>query len=206
MKIEYPGNYQDVTIAEASKFYTAHTDIEKVAAFGNDTEALLKMKMNELAKVVEFLNEMMDSSQTAESMKFKHDGVMYGLFPDLHELEHGAYLDAVGYLTTEDSYWKNASKIANILFRRVTVDTGKRYEVEEYNPNLELFNELPVIYLNAAGFFLSNLGIDYENNTNSSILRLTTLEIKKARNLLKSGAATTLFSIWREKMLRRWKQ
>jgi len=204
MKIEYPKYFQDVTIDQASKFYTAHTDIEKVAAFGNDTEVLLKMKMNEVAKIAEHLEELMDNGQAADSMKFTHDGIMYGLHPDLHELEYGAYVDMGNYLETEESYWKNAGKIANVLFRRITVDAGATYEVEEYDPSLELFGELPVIYLNAAGFFLSNLGIDYENNTNSYILKLAKMETLKAQTLLRNGGRIGLFTRLRAKTLRRW--
>ena len=206
MKIEHPKYYQDVTIKEASKFYTAHTDIEKVAAFGNDAEVLLKMKMNEVTKVAKFLDEMMDSGQGSDSLKFTHDGILYGLHPDLHGLEYGAYVDIVSYMDTEESYWLNAEKIANVLFRRITLDTGKRYEVEEYNPSLELFGELPVIYLNTAGFFLSNLGLSYEISINKSILSLARLEIRKAQSFLKSGVLTTRFSIWRAKMSQRLKR
>lgn len=204
MKIEHPKYFQDVTIEQASKFYTAHTDIEKVAAFGNDTEVLLKMKMNEVAKIAEHLDELMDNGQAAESMKFTHGGVLYGLHPDLHELEYGAYVDMGTYLETEESYWKNAAKIANVLFRRITVDAGDTYEVEEYQPGLELFTELPVIYLNAAGFFLSNLGTNYESNINNSILRLAKMETLKAQTLLKNGVRIGLFTRLRARILQRW--
>lgn len=213
MKIQYPKYYQDVTILQASFYQSAKTDIEKIAAFGNDVKVLRKIKASEVAGIVEYLDDMMADTQmaTLPTGRFKHGGIEYGIYPNFHELEYGAFLDVVEYCSDDESYWKNANMIASALFREVTIDAGKYYKVKTYDEAMsnsklfaEQFNDLPVIYLNAAAFFLTSLGRKLESNTDSSILMMARKEIGKARSLLKSTVRFPRFTTWLKETRLKW--
>jgi hypothetical protein len=208
MKIQFPKYYQDVTVKEASAYYTSHTDVEKLAAFGNDTEVVLKMSSKAVHDIVVHLDNLMDTEEGAAlpTGKFTHGGKLYGLYPDFHLLEYGAYLDIMNYCESDYTYWQNATKCCSVLFREVTIDAGDNYEVVEYSLNDKVFEDLPVIYLNSAAFFLSNLGLLLESNTNSYILTMVKKELAKARAFLTNGGRTTLFTTWLTRTFCRWKR
>ncbi|MCA9368419.1 hypothetical protein KC887_09295, partial [Candidatus Kaiserbacteria bacterium] len=90
----------------------------------------------------------------------------------------------------------NYNYLATVLFRRVTIDAGKWYEVSDERPSLKELQDLPVIYLNGAfGFFLQKMD-SYENSISNYLLNQTTRLTRRAKSLLKNGDTTRRFTTW----------
>ena len=60
------------------------------------------------------------------------EGVKYGLQPNLENMDLGAFVDLETYIKDVD---ENIHKIFSVLYRPVKKQEGKKYIIEEYEPN-----------------------------------------------------------------------
>jgi hypothetical protein len=84
---------------------------------------------------------------------FKHKGIKYGFIPNISEdITLGEYIDLNNYSSNplETVNW------LSILYRPITIEQGKLYQIEEYKGKAYPFEDLDVkILLGAQAFFLS---------------------------------------------------
>jgi hypothetical protein len=87
-------------------------------------------------------------------------GVEYGFEPNLSQIAYGAYADITRYDTiTIDKNWP---KIMSILYRRITVKKGDRYQIEAYTGDIDetLWLEVGMDIHWGAMFFFLHLQLD----------------------------------------------
>lgn len=193
IKLTIPRDYTAVTLKEADLYSTSRNDTERLCAFGNAKEDVLKVNASVVKQLVAKLNEMMATELYSDTTRFTHNGVEYAMHPDFHKLPYGDYIDAQNALEKLEG---NYNYLATVLFRRVTIDAGKWYEVSDERPSLKELQDLPVIYLNGAfGFFLQKMD-SYENSISNYLLNQTTRLTRRAKSLLKNGDTTRQFTTW----------
>lgn len=193
-RLTIPTRYEDVTLKECDAFSLAQDDYEKLEAFGNKREDIEKADAKVVFSLVERVTTMLDNpSVPPTSTRFNHNGVEYGIIPDFHKMPFGDYIDIEG---TFDNIEGRYSYLATLLFKKVTQDGGKWYEVDPSRPKLEELADLPVIYLDAAFFFFSSSLAVYEASTVSYLTKMAKNQISLARNLLKDTGGIRRFMRW----------
>lgn len=77
------------------------------------------------------LNRFMKDTELPLQRFVTIDGVKYGFEPNLSKMAYGAYLDISKYETLDiDDKW---AEIMSILYRPVTNEIGKFYDIKEYD-------------------------------------------------------------------------
>lgn len=76
-----------------------------------------------LLAVMEIINDKPDFIH-----RFKYDGIEYGFIPKLDDITVGEFIDLDEYIKEG----KQLHKIAAILYRPITKQNGKLYEIEKY--------------------------------------------------------------------------
>lgn len=89
-------------------------------------------------------------------MKFKMDGVEYGMIPNLDKISYGENKDIVAFLGD----WKNMHLAMTVLYRPITKQSGDTYEIEPYDGKLldkDKMSEMPLSVVFGAQVFFYNL-------------------------------------------------
>jgi hypothetical protein len=117
-------------------------------------------------------------------------GVKYGFEPNLSKMSYGAYLDITKYDDLSiDSNWANAM---SILYRPVTNEVGKLYDIEPYDGTLnsEPFYDITMDVHLGTLFFFINLLKDLASYTLKSMTDMEEIPQDIKSILEKSGNLT----------------
>jgi hypothetical protein len=127
----------------------------------------LKLPANVLDKIKHNTSQLLKQMNNLPLVKTiwfgKHE---YGFTPDLEHITYGEYLDLVEYAK---DFWKNTPIVMSILYRPITKQSGKLYDIEPYNgtndDTIQLFESALTmdIIFGAASFFL-HLQTDLANS------------------------------------------
>ena len=166
--VTIPTKWEDVTLRQYIEFVRA-IDVECVitqqakivAAFTKGltyTECMNHIPYAELHSLAGRIYTLLNSKPPKRLQhKVMIDGQQFGFHPNLIGMSAGEFID----LTTLDKgFWGDAHKAMAILYRPITAEWGKKYEIEKYDDkhydNGELMLELPMdIVFGAAAFFLT---------------------------------------------------
>ena len=110
------------------------------------------MRVTDIDSIWLLLSNCLNQEQELQQ-RFKHDGIEYGLIPDLNNISWGEYIDAEAYFSES----KNYHKLLAVLYRPIKNVKGDYYDIEPYNgtgERAEIFKNLPMaIYTGVAVFF-----------------------------------------------------
>ena len=172
VKIMLPENISDITLEQYQQF----EELKKVGeSLGNQRYAekliaiftdLKKQQIKKLvfsdyelivAQIVDALNQDVEFQQ-----RFTHEGVEYGMIPNLDEISMGEYVD----LKEHGSDSENMHKIMAILFRPVLKsDSFGNYNIEKYEGTKGrdlIMRRLPMNIVQGALVFFYNLASELE--------------------------------------------
>jgi hypothetical protein len=123
-------------------------------------ELMLNLDAETFSKIRKDLFSFIGNVELPLIEKFTHNGKEWGFFPNLAQIEYGAYVDISKFDKLE--LGEDWPKIMAVLYRPVTKTIGKLYEVETYNPQAdwEWFMDLSMDIHFGAYFFFINLSRD----------------------------------------------
>ena len=201
-----PETLDDVTLEQYVKFEKLNTEDNKNSTFimqklveifcGIDLEITLKIKYNDLVKITEKINKVINSN-APHTPRFTLDGVEYGFVPNLDDITLGEYIDLDNYLTS----WETMDKALSVLYRPITVDKGDRYLIEEYDGSKysDAMSKSPLSVAVGAMVFFWNLNKELLNHTLNYLQKETadnlTLEELKALDLNGVGISQSMHSL-----------
>ena len=172
VKIMLPENISDITLEQYQRF----EELKKVGeSLGNQRYAekliaiftdLKKQQIKKLvfsdyelivAQIVEALNQDVEFQQ-----RFMHQGVEYGMIPNLDDISMGEYVD----LKEHGSDPENMHKVMAVLFRPVVKsDSFGNYKIEQYEGTKGrdlVMRKLPMNIVQGALVFFYNLASELE--------------------------------------------
>ena len=101
------------------------------------------IKLGEVAQIrLKDLNELIDhfskifSEKPKLKTKFKIKNIEFGFIPKLDDITLGEYVDLENYLKS----WETYHKAMAVMYRPITNAIGKKYLIEDYEPNEEMQN------------------------------------------------------------------
>tara|TARA_R110000765_G_scaffold42948_1_gene90334 strand:+ start:227 stop:895 length:669 start_codon:yes stop_codon:yes gene_type:complete len=149
---------------------------ETIAALSDIPKKLVKeLALRDVATIMGRIAEMQGERDTTLKKVFEIDGVEYGMHPDLSEMTLGEYADIESFIKAglED----NMPEIMAVLFRPVIERNGDAYVIEAYDGRItmraEIMKKMSAEQVQAALFFLSNLGTELLKILPSFLLELT---------------------------------
>lgn len=115
------------------------------------------------------------------------NGVKYGFEPNLSQIAYGAYVDISKY--DELNIDENWTHVMSILYRPVTKEIGKLYEIAPYTGNepIEHWNEVNMEVHLGALFFFINLSKVLLRNIQKSLIQKEVIPANIKSILEKSG-------------------
>jgi hypothetical protein len=200
MHIDIPGTYEKVTVGQLADYLAAKTDVERIVAItGITQDQAKKLPVKTIARVmVEFgevrKNETNNFQQIVEVNKKK-----FGFIPCLEEINLAEYLDFITYAKPEN-FKQNVVKLMLLMYRPITLQVGKQYQVEEYDPikatvHTDDVRAMSASVLSGALAFFLTLQNELHLSSLEYLAKQTknlTKEIQRGqKDLLRSGASIT---------------
>lgn len=119
------------------------------------------------------------------------DGIRYGFEPNLSKMAYGAYLDISKYESLEiNEKW---AEIMSILYRPVTNEYGKFYDIKEYDGNVdgEKFLDISMDIHFGAVFFFKGLLTDLLKDTQKSLMKELAVMSPNIKSILQKNGVLT---------------
>ncbi len=162
---------KDTEINKVLKVLNCISNIPKKEIYNLDLESL--------GKIIVHINKFLSTTPNTEVNEIiEIEGVKYGLQPELENMDLGAFVDLETYIKDVD---ENIHKIFSVLYRPVKKQEGKKYIIEEYEPNKErqdLFRKkLTIQDIYGAWVFFYNLDKKRIDTLNKS-----SVKVKKYKN------------------------
>lgn len=118
-------------------------------------EQVIDSSVEDITKVGELINQFFMSSNREVFYHIEHKGVKYSLI-DLYKITFGQFVDIDTFLSKEQSYKiNNLNELSSYLF----LESGKNYSEIDFKKQKEIFQDLPIKYVEGAIFFLVNTGL-----------------------------------------------
>ena len=161
-------SWNDVTVEKYARLVKYHElsgaqqSLHTIGLFTNIPKKLIKqLDVISLASILSTINELQSKDSEVYTHTFKHEGVEYGIIPDLSAITLGEYADLETFLAGE--LIDNLCDIASVLFRPVTERYEGGYSVESYDLQSakirsKSFKTLSVSQVQSALVFFWNLG------------------------------------------------
>ena len=166
--VTIPTKWEDVTLGQYIEFVRAideqcpvTQEAKIVAAFTKGltyAECMNHIPYSDLHSLAGRIYTLLNSKPPKRLQhKVMIDGQQFGFHPNLIGMSAGEFID----LTTLDKgFWGDAHKAMAILYRPITAEWGKKYQIEKYDDkhydNGELMLQLPMdVVFGAAAFFLT---------------------------------------------------
>jgi hypothetical protein len=197
LEIKVPNDYSAITL---KKFLQMQKDLKM---YEDDEEAKIATLFYHLCNVEPGMMQRIDTA-TFTQIKDKLlsfvaqeqfnlipfvdiNGIKYGFEPNLSEIAYGAYVDISKY--DELNINENWEKIMAILYRPVTKEIGKLYEIQPYTGKepSDHWNEVNMDVHFGALFFFINLSKVLLRNTLKSLTRREEIPANIKSILEKSG-------------------
>jgi len=191
LKINVPSTLNEIPLKHYQEFLKVQegsTDEEFIAQkmieifCGIRLADVVKIKLTSLNELIVHFTKIFEQKSVFQKT-FNIGDIEFGFIPELEEISFGEYVDLESHLTTWDTYHKAMA----VMYRPITTKDKKgRYDIREYNPDLdiqELMRFAPLDVCLGATVFFYNL----ENDL--LVATLNYLEKQIAKN---SQASTTL--------------
>ena len=161
-------SWKDVTIEKYARLVKYHElsgaqqSLHTIGLFTDIPKKLIKqLDVISLASILSTINELQSKNTDVYTHTFKHEGIDYGIIPDLSAITLGEYADIETFLSGE--LVDNLCDIAAVLFRPVTETYEGGYSVEAYDLQsakirAKAFKTLSVSQVQSALVFFWNLG------------------------------------------------
>jgi hypothetical protein len=158
--ITIPQTLNDITLKQWMEYVTLEdpSDERLVSLFCNvNGKELLELPNRVYAKAVEGLSTLIQSIGNKQNLvtRFTLGGVNYGMIPNLDDITYGENKDLLAMIGD----WKNMDKAMAVLFRPITKNSLKTYEIEEYKgvDNAIYLQHMPLDIVFAAQLFFYTL-------------------------------------------------
>jgi hypothetical protein len=177
VEIIVPSSWAEVTL-ERYQDYTnkvSHLENEDEIVLGSIStlcnipiDIIKMLKVKDIKVIYEKLSKLISVPVNKEIFdKIEIKGVKYGFHPNLDELTLGEFVDLEEQ--TKDGI-NGLHNILAILYRPITEEKGKKYNIEPYSDkhlkNARLFQELSIDIVNGVMIFFYNLGNKFIKNSN----------------------------------------
>lgn len=177
--IKIPTNFQDVKLWQWMQYQKELSPIDKLKLFWEGNVSLVSINALTTA------NEAIDELMVEDPRFFKlinHNGKEYGFVNDWDKFTTGEWIDIETYCKDLPN---NAHKVMSILYRPITRDTGKYYEIEPYKGSHEDFKDVPASFFLGMMVFFCESKIKYLTSFQASLM-------EKAKRMLlrKDGTGT----------------
>ena len=139
-----------------------------------------KIKLTSLNELIVHFTKLFEQTPKFQPT-FKIGDIEFGFIPELEEITFGEYVDLESHLQSWDTYHKAMA----VLYRPIKTRKGDKYEIKEYNPNIdiqELMKFAPLDVCIAASLFFYNLG--------NELLQATLNYLEKQTKMDKNLSAT----------------
>ena len=133
-------SWSDVTVekyarlVQYNKLSGSQKSLHTIALCTNIPKSLVKkLDVVSLGSILSMIQQLQEEDTDVYTTVFKHEGIRYGMIPDLSAITLGEYVDLESYITRDTI--GNLCEIASILFRPIIRDDGNTYVVEAYDSN-----------------------------------------------------------------------
>ena len=197
MKLQLPQSFKDITVAQIMQHGSRELDdVQTLNVYGGySVMEVLDMPILLVEEGAKHMRSILTEPEQLFNNIIEIDGKRYGFVTDWTEFKTKEYLDIIEYQRDTTA---NASKIMAVLYRPITREMGKHYEVEPYNgtKHHEVFkNASAAHYYGLLVFFSAIL------NSSTTTLRRSLLGRAKATLSQTSGDGITYLWNWLAKTL-----
>ena len=173
IKVEVPTSWESITLRKYLDLqkdlenYSDNEEAQTAAMFhhlcGLDPTWVTKLSIESYNTLRVKLLDLVQPKDVPLTKFVNIEGVEFGFEPNLSTMSYGAYSDISSFETIQiDKTW---AKVMNILYRPVTLKSGKLYNIESYEPNddWERWLDVSMEVHFGAWFFFINLQKDLLN-------------------------------------------
>ena len=173
IKVEVPTSWESITLRKYLDLqkdlenYSDNEEAQTAAMFhhlcGLDPTWVTKLSIESYNTLRVKLLDLVHPKDVHLTKFVNIEGVEFGFEPNLSTMSYGAYSDISSFETIQiDKTW---AKVMNILYRPVTLKSGKLYNIESYEPNddWERWLDVSMEVHFGAWFFFINLQKDLLN-------------------------------------------
>jgi len=173
IKVEVPTSWESITLRKYLDLqkdlenYSDNEEAQTAAMFhhlcGLDPTWVTKLSIESYNTLRVKLLDLVHPKDVPLTKFVNIKGVEFGFEPNLSTMSYGAYSDISSFETIQiDKTW---AKVMNILYRPVTLKSGKLYNIESYEPNddWERWLDVSMEVHFGAWFFFINLQKDLLN-------------------------------------------
>jgi hypothetical protein len=173
LKVVVPTSLSEITLDQYQRFVRLEGDEEFLTHkmleifCGVPLAQLPNVKFKSLAGVVNRLNGMFNEKPSLKQ-KFTIGKQTFGFVPSLEDITFGEYVDLDNYMSSTADLHKTMA----VLYRPVTNELGKRYDIEPYESAeryCETMKQAPMDVVLGATLFFYRLGNDLLNATTRSL-------------------------------------
>jgi hypothetical protein len=173
LKVVVPTSLSEITLDQYQRFVRLEGDEEFLTHkmleifCGVPLAQLPNVKFKSLAGVVNRLNGMFNEKPSLKQ-KFTIGKQTFGFVPNLEDITFGEYVDLDNYMSSTSDLHKTMA----VLYRPITNELGKRYDIEPYESAeryCETMKQAPMDVVLGATLFFYRLGNDLLNATTRSL-------------------------------------
>ena len=165
MKLTVPNSLADISVKQYKELTDLNIDkhenkwlVEAVCILCNLERSLVEqLTVDELSRINTIVAKITDEEQNNQELqkKIEYKGKKYGFHPNLSKLTVGEFADLETYM--EGGMFENLQEVLAILYRPVTREKSKLYEIESYEPSqikTDAMGECPMdVAIGAVVFF-----------------------------------------------------
>ena len=161
-------SWKDVTVENYARLVKyndlngAQKSLHTLGLFTDIPKHLIKqIDVVSLGQVLSTINQLQREDTEVYTHTFKHEGIEYGMIPDLSAITLGEYADIETFISRD--IIDNLCEIAAVLFRPIVNKEGNSYTIEAYElksarQRVESFKTLSASQVQSALVFFWNLG------------------------------------------------
>jgi|TARA_Y100000052_G_C2926123_1_gene71433 hypothetical protein len=213
LKIKIPSDLSEIKLSQYKKYMqivdTNKDDLQDKETFFSlkileifcniPYKTAMKIAVNDVSRIVNKISTVLNKEQELVRT-FKMGDTEFGFIPKLDDMTFGEYID----LDNNISDWQKMEKAMAVLYRPITKQQNKLYDIEEYRGDSyhDIMNNMPLDAVFGSLVFFYHLGIELSK---TMVNFLTTEEVKMdstlERILIKNGAGITQFTHSLKEML-----
>lgn len=192
MKIAIPEKWKDVHLSEFREAMMTEDLNKQVAALsGLETKQLRKAPAVLLTAAKKHVQYLLENEEPRYEPIIELAGTKYGIIPDWKRMTTGEWIDLENLIK---DFWQNAPKIMSILYRPLTFQVGKKYDIEPYTSreDTDAFDTMPADIVSGALLFFWSTAMSAQPNTAPS----SQTEEDQHQSSQKSGDGITSWFNW----------
>lgn len=191
MRLQLPESFKDVTVGQIMQHGTRELDdVQCLNVYGGySVMEVLDMPAILVQEGGKHMRSILTNPEQLFNNIIEIDGKRYGFVTDWSEFKTKEYLDVIEY---QKDTTANASKIMAVLYRPITREVGRHYEVEPYNGtrHYEIFKSVSAAnYYGLLVFFSAILN----NSTATSRPSL----LGRAKAILSQTSGDGITTLWK---------